>query len=334
MTHKEHTFYIQGMHCASCVIYLEETLVGNVGVDSVKVDFKQCAMTISGEFTDDQEMLAKKLTKIISGNGYTLSLERVSADNKYREFLIATPIAVIVIICFFLLEQIGFVNIISSESFSYTTAVMIGLIASVSTCLAVVGGLVLSLSANSAKNNSNSKEQIMFHVGRLAGFFVLGGVIGSLGRFFELGILGSAILGIIVAIVMLILGLNLLDIFQSLKHLQPKFPSIFARHSVRVRASSHVSAPLLIGIGTFFLPCGFTQSMQVYTLTTGSFISGGLIMLAFALGTLPMLALISFGAFEIGNRSWKGTFFKAVGIVIVALALFNVWNSLIALNII
>ncbi|MBP6911491.1 sulfite exporter TauE/SafE family protein [Patescibacteria group bacterium] len=48
-----------------------------------------------------------------------------------------------------------------------------------------------------------------------------------------------------------------------------------------------------MGIGTFFLPCGFTQSMQVYTLSTGSFLAGGLTMLSFALGTLPMLLLLS-----------------------------------------
>jgi sulfite exporter TauE/SafE len=51
-------------------------------------------------------------------------------------------------------------------------------------------------------------------------------------------------------------------------------------------------------------------------------------MLAFALGTFPVLALLSFGALEISNKPWKGVFFKAAGIVVVMLALFNVWNSL------
>lgn len=54
--------------------------------------------------------------------------------------------------------------------------------------------------------------------------------------------------------------------------------------------------PLIVGFATFFLPCGFTQSMQVAALSSGSFASGLAIMLAFALGTLPMLALLSFGS--------------------------------------
>ncbi len=329
----KHTFFVEGMHCASCVFYLEETLKGNAGVAEVKADLTMCAVTVSGDLDGDPAVLAEKLTTLVSGNGYRLALERAKERKNHREFLIAIPAALTAIIGFLLLQQLGLVNLITSGNVSYGTAVLIGLIASVSTCLAVVGGLVLSLSANAAKNQTHWRSQAMFHVGRLGGFFVLGGAIGSAGKLFELGLVGSAVLGIAVGIVMLILGLNLLDTFPALKRLQPKLPSVFARHTVRASGSSHVLAPFLVGIGTFFLPCGFTQSMQVYTLTTGSFVTGGLTMLAFALGTFPVLALLSFGALEISNKPWKGVFFKAAGIVVVALALFNVWNSLHVLNI-
>lgn len=333
MANAKHTFYVEGMHCASCVFYLEETLKGNAGVSAVKADLTMCAVTVSGDFTDDPVSLAEKLTGVIVGNGYRLALERAQEKKSHRDFMIAIPAAVIAIIGFLLLQQLGLVNLVTSGNVSYGTAMLIGLIASVSTCLAVVGGLVLSLSANAAKNRTHWRSQAMFHAGRLGGFFILGGVIGSAGKLFQLGLVGSAVLGIAVALVMLVLGLNLLDTFPALKRLQPKLPSVFARHTVRASGSSHVLAPLLVGIGTFFLPCGFTQSMQVYTLTTGSFLTGGLTMLAFSLGTFPVLALLSFGALEISNKPWKGVFFKAAGIVVITLALFNVWNSLHVLNI-
>ncbi|NBX50113.1 hypothetical protein EBT25_09270 [bacterium] len=66
----------------------------------------------------------------------------------------------------------------------------------------------------------------------------------------------------------------------------------------------------------------------MYTLTTGSFLSGGLTMFFFALGTLPVLAALSFGAFEIAHKPWKGVFFKTAGIVVIILAAFNFWNAL------
>ena len=91
----------------------------------------------------------------------------------------------------------------------------------------------------------------------------------------------------IIGIVMLILGLNLLDVFHSTKALQLSMPKFISRQALSVSKLNHRFTPLLVGIATFFLPCGFTQSMQVYTLSTGNFLTGGLTMLVFALGTLP-----------------------------------------------
>ena len=330
---KSQTFHVEGMTCASCVFFIEEALSGNAGVKTTKVDLKSCTAVVSGELGDDPEALAQELTGLIEGRGYRLSLEKAEAKKNHREFLIAVPAVLACITAFLLLQQFGLVNLVGSGSVGYGTAALVGLIASVSTCLAVVGGLVLSLSANAAKHGGTRKAQAMFHAGRLGGFFMLGGVIGVLGKVFQLGLVGTGILSLTVAGVMLILGLNLLDTIPGVSRLVPKMPKAFAKHTSKASASSHMLAPLLIGVGTFFLPCGFTQSMQVYTLTTGSFITGALTMFFFALGTLPMLAALSFGAVEISHKPWKGTFFKAAGIVVIALALFNAWNALIILGV-
>jgi len=103
-----------------------------------------------------------------------------------------------------------------------------------------------------------------------------------------------------------------------------------------MRGSKHdyYLAPALIGIGTFFLPCGFTQSMQLYALSTGNFAQGSLTMFFFALGTLPMLALLSFGSLNIAHKPWKGIFFKTAGIIVIALALLNFSNALATVGII
>lgn len=282
---------------------------------------------------EDRQLLADKLTALVASHGYRLHTEANAGSVKTREYLVAAPAASAFILTFILLQKLGLANLVSSGDVTYGTAFAVGLIASVSTCLAVVGGLVLSISANAAKDNGKWQSQAMFHLGRLGGFFVLGGVIGVLGKVFQLGFTGTAVLSILVAIVMLLLGLNLLDSFPIMQRLQPRMPKVFARHAARAGASSHRVAPLLAGIATFFLPCGFTQSMQVYTLTTGNYLTGGLTMLTFALGTLPVLALLSFGVLEIAHKPWKGTFFKATGLVVITLALFNLWNGLVSLGI-
>lgn len=333
MTERTYTFHVEGMHCAACEFMLEDKLAAVEGVTNVKANLKNNSVTVSGSLSEDPAHLAGTLTSLVFSNGYRVTTEAANSAKNHREFVVAIPAAGAFIVAFLLLQKLGLVNLVSSGEVTYGTAFVVGLIASVSTCLAVVGGLVLSISANAAKNNGHWQSQALFHGGRLGGFFILGGVIGVLGKVFQLGFMGTAILSIVVAIVMFILGLNLLDTFRTTKHLQLRMPKMFAKQATRAGVSSHGLAPLLAGIATFFLPCGFTQSMQIFTLTTGNYLTGGLTMLAFALGTLPMLALLSFGALEIAHKPWKGTFFKATGIVVIAFALFNLWNGLTTLGI-
>ncbi len=199
--------------------------------------------------------------------------------------------------------------------------------------MAVVGGLVLSMSANFAKEGDKVRPQVLFHVGRLAAFFILGGVIGAIGASFQLGITGTFILGIIVGVIMLMLGINLLDIFPWAKKLQPTLPAFFSKHVQGLKNVNHTLTPLLVGIVTFILPCGFTQSMQIYTLTTGSFWTGAMTMFVYALGTLPVLALLSFSTSNIHKKAQSGVFFKTAGLVVIFFGLFNVYNSLVAVGV-
>jgi sulfite exporter TauE/SafE len=155
-------------------------------------------------------------------------------------------------------------------------AFVVGIVASLSTCMAVVGELVLSMSATCAKEGDTVKSQLLFHAGRLMSFFLLGGVIGGVGSVFALNTTATFVLSVIIAVVMLILGINLLDVFHWSKRLQPAMPRFLARHAYGASKLNHTLTPLLVGIGTFFLPCGFTQSMQIYTLLTGSFLTGAL----------------------------------------------------------
>src|SRR3989344_4417651 len=64
-----------------------------------------------------------------------------------KNFRVALPVAGAFIVLFIILQKLGIVNLITSSNVGYGTAFVIGLIASVSTCMAVVGGLVLSMSA-------------------------------------------------------------------------------------------------------------------------------------------------------------------------------------------
>jgi len=326
---RTYTFHVSGMHCNACILMTESEIKDVSYVTNAKSSLTTHSVEVTGDFGDKTpEMIAEELTQVLRPHGYALTVEKTQKNAGWGDFAYALPVALVLIAGFALLQKAGLANLITSSSVSYGTAFIIGLIASVSSCLAIVGGLVLSLSASSAKEGGTWRTQSLFHVGRLAGFFLLGGTIGLIGSSFHLGLTANVVLGVIVAVVMFILGVNLLDVFHFTKRLQLTMPSWLSRHVVRGSKHDHYLAPVLVGIGTFFLPCGFTQSMQLYALTTGSFMQGAMTMFVFALGTFPVLALLSFGSLNIAHKPWKGIFFKTAGILVIALALFNLANAL------
>ena len=327
---------MHGMHCNSCVLTIESELGDLSYITHVSANLRSHSVDVVGDFGNRTlQQIAEEFTTLLRSHGYTVSVEKQKQTNKatWEDFKIAIPIALGFAVFFVVLQKIGIVHLVNTGNVTYGTAFVIGSIASLSTCMAVVGGLVLSMSATFAKEGNKIKPQLMFHAGRIVSFFVLGGVIGAIGSVFTLNTSTTFILSLIIGIVMLVLGINLLDTFQWAKKLQPSMPKFIAKHAHGVSKFNHTLTPLLVGIATFFLPCGFTQSMQLYTLTTGSFLAGGLTMLAFALGTLPVLALISFSSFSIQKSAKAGIFFKTAGLIVIMFALLNLSTSLVVIGV-
>lgn len=332
---QKYTFHVHGMHCNACVLMIESELDAMQGIAYVGASLGDHTVEVVGDFGDKAyEQIANELSAPLKAHGYTLSVEKQNKERKWSDFKIAVPVALTFAVLFVLLQKMGIVNLVGEGTVTYGTAFVVGVIASLSTCMAVVGGLLLSMSATFAKEGDRVKPQLMFHIGRIVSFFILGGVIGMLGSAFTLSTTATFILSVLIGVVMLILGINLLDVFHFTKKLQPAMPKFIARHAHGVSQFNHTLTPLLVGVATFFLPCGFTQSMQLYTLGTGSFLAGGLTMLAFALGTFPVLALISFSSFSIQNSSKSGIFFKSAGLIVIMFALLNLINSLVIIGII
>jgi sulfite exporter TauE/SafE/copper chaperone CopZ len=330
-----HTFHVSGMHCNACILLTESELEEVVYVTKAKSSLKDHSVEITGNFGEKEKtQIAEELSQVLSKHGYSLSVEKQSVAKNWSDFKIAIPVALSFVILFVMLQKMGIVNLVNAGNVTYGTAFVIGVIASLSTCMAVVGGLLLSLSATFAKEGNKIKPQLMFHGGRIISFFVLGGVIGTIGSAFTLNASATFVLSLFIGLVMLVLGINLLDVFSWAKKLQPRMPKFISKNAHNVSKLNYTLTPFLVGVGTFFLPCGFTQSMQLYTLTTGGFLNGGLTMLAFALGTLPVLSLISFSSFSIQKSSKSGIFFKTAGLVVILFALFNIINSLVVIGII
>ncbi len=330
---KTYILHVHNMHCASCVVATESELKTHPKVKIARSDLATRTVEIIGEFGDmTPDAIAEELTAVLSQ--HKLSTEKQKEETQWNDFVYAAPIAGTVLALFVLLQKLGIVNLVNTAHVTYGTAALIGVIASLSTCMAVVGGLALSISANFAKSGDNVRPQLFFHIGRLVSFFLLGGVVGALGAVFELSGNATIILSLAVGLILLILGINLLDVFPWMRRVQPTLPHFVGSRVHGLKNVNHVLTPFVVGAATFFLPCGFTQSMQVYTLSTGSFWVGASTMFAFALGSLPVLAALSFGSLSIENKKAKNIFFKTAGLVVVAFAILNITSALVVARII
>lgn len=324
------SFFISGMTCKACVGLVESEVLDFPGVVTAKASLSNNTLHVTGDIAKKSRLqIMQDLMPALTKHGYGLSETPQKRTIAWKQFLIAIPLALFLLTALWGLQKLGIVNLVSLKDATYFTSFTIGIIASLSTCMAVVGGLTLSISANFAKEGDVYKPQMLFHAARLAAFFLLGGVIGALGSQFEFSDGGTFALSLIVGIVMLLLGINLLDIFPKANVLVPSLPKSMMRWIEPLKSVNHNLTPALLGILTFFLPCGFTQSMQIYALSSGGFIPGALTMGFFALGTLPVLGLMSFASLGLKSPWSTGVFFKTSGLVVTAFAIANIYAALL-----
>lgn len=333
MSHKL-VIAISGLHCRACELLNEKSLAELPGVTAVNVSHQTGQAEIE---YDGPEPGKKEIGKILQENGYGLVGYGLTNDEPTINCAINHGksgrtnwqlIIPLLVLAYWLVGRLGFGDasgLIQGE-FSLPLAILIGLVAGVSTCLALVGGLVFGLAANYAKSHPEASRRqkfqphLYFNLGRLLGFFILGGLLGLAGSAFKLSPLFNGFLTVFIGVVVLVLGLKLLDVSPALSKFDFALPKSWGK---KIQADS----PLLLGALTFFLPCGFTQAMQIYALGSGSFLSGGLIMAFFALGTAPGLLSLG-GLSSLLSQKKSQTFFKIAGVIVVLFALFNINNGL------
>jgi sulfite exporter TauE/SafE len=163
-------------------------------------------------------------------------------------------------------------------------------------------------------------------LGRVVGFAFLGGVMGLVGSAFRLSHIFLSLLTIFVGLTMMILGIKLTELFPRINKMSITLPSGIGKMFGVHKKESDAAAPFLLGVLTFFLPCGFTQAMQLFALSTGNMMSGALIMGFFALGTVPGLLGIG-GLVSFMKGQGARLFFKIAGITVILLGIFNIQNG-------
>lgn len=339
--------YIDKMHCASCEKLLDNEFRKLSGFRNAKFDRNND----SAQIEYDQKVLSfEKIQKAARELGYGVSesspdksLEVKGPSDRKRDktslfqWINSIVIVVFILLLYRIFQNLGFLDKIDLQGngVGFGVAFVVGIVASLSSCLAVVGAVVIAF-GEKYKNDGGSfydsavKPNLLFHIGRIGTFFLLGGILGAIGG--EISISGNfiSIFTIVISAVMLWLGLNILGFVPNIGRIGIRMPLFLTSKWSNLEKSEHKLAPFLLGGLTFFLPCGFTQSMQILALASGSFLSGALMLSIFALGTLPVLILLGITTSWTENKKMV-VFKKVAGMLIIIFAVFT-FNSAMALR--
>ncbi|EKD25569.1 MAG: heavy metal transport/detoxification protein [uncultured bacterium (gcode 4)] len=318
------TIYIKGMHCISCEMLIKQS---SETIDGVKVEYiSASAGMMDIEMTNEKALI--QIEKAISEAGYTI-LDGKPEQNKKdinRQHLFTS--AVIVGIFAFIFYKLDVVQYLPSvgDNLSLWVALLMGIIASVSTCLAIVGSIVIWFSEygdTQTGTKNHLKTQLSFHAWRIGWFFLLWWVLGLIGKAVAISLTTTTILTIFVGVVVLWMGLHLLKLLPNISSTGLHLPKSWSEKTLTTK--NPIFAPL-IGALTFFLPCGFTLSMQLIAIKTGNFWLWGMAMALFALWTAPVLLAVGLGSSYIKDKKFK-LLHTIIGTLIVFFGIFMIMNG-------
>lgn len=339
---QEQTYFVKGMHCASCEILIEKKLLD---IENVKaVDASTAKGRVVFEYEGNKPEIAE-LNNIFKTDNYIFSdaptTPKGEVSTATNPTLVAVVIAGVIITLFLLLDRMGITSILSINSKSSVFAFFgLGILAGLSSCAALVGGIVLSMSKQwqelySHKDTTTKKLQphILFNVGRVLSYAILGGVLGLIGSRLQISFQFTAFLVVAISLLMIALGLQMLDV-KVFRKFQLSLPKFITRNIANENNFKGKYMPFIMGALTFFLPCGFTITAQGLALISGNAVSGALIMGFFALGTAPMLLLIGLSSAKFfSNHTTTERFTKVAGFLVLFFALYNIYNQLSVLGI-
>ncbi len=320
---KKIVFRVEGTTCASCEGLLEVDVSNRSGL--VKLTIK-----------DDKTLSVSDLEYAAGDSKYRFFVDDGRGSSIFRRinWLRGVTVFALAFSLYLVFFKSGILPTGASldSSAGLAAVFFVGLVAAFSSCSAVVGGLVVAVAASAPSSQSmmeRFKPHLIFNLGRVIGFAVLGGAVGGLGNMIGLSTGLNGLFLLLVAAIMIGVGFGLSGVFAG--------GSIFGfskyiSRFMEERAGKGQSLTVMgLGALTFFLPCGFTQSMQLLAASSGSVWGGAVIMFVFSLGTAPALLGLGLAAGSAAGRIRK-YLSMGIGIFVVAVGFSNFAGAATLLN--
>lgn len=213
------------------------------------------------------------------------------------------------------------------QELTFVAALLVGLFGSVH-CVGMCGGIASALTLGLPPQARGSVLRIVpytlaYNTGRLTSYTIAGAIAGLTGenaaKLFSLHT--AQTIGLLISTLFLIaLGLYLGGWWQVLSLLEKHGTRLWRRIEPYGRRFLPVSSPpQALGLGLIWgwLPCGLVYAALAWSLTAGSAKQGALLMLAFGLGTLPMLLALGTAGRWLSELTRRLAVRRAVGALVI-----------------
>lgn len=179
------------------------------------------------------------------------------------------------------------------------SAFLIGLLSLIH-CFGMCGGIIGALSMSLAPEIRASRSRLalfslLYSLGRILSYVVAGMIGGLLGKLLVDALQPDTLasgLRIVSALVMILIGLYVGGWFARLAIIEKMGAPVWRYLQPIGQRMLPVRSPwqaLVFGLVWGWLPCGLVYSVVVMATLSGSALEGGIMMLAFGLGTLPAI---------------------------------------------
>ncbi len=330
---------IGGMTCVNCQNKIEKKLNHTEGIISASVSYNNAMADI---VYDSSKITIKEIIDSIECFGYKVILKKKAGGPDITKIICTL---VIIVSLYVMLQSMGILNLLvpsqlADTKMGYGMLLVIGLITSVH-CIAMCGGINLSQcipQMAQVEPDDTSKmaafcPALAYNMGRVLSYTAVGfmfGLVGFLiggGTEVGLSICLQGILKIIAGLFMVIMGINMLDLFPWLRKFTIRMPKFLIRKVGKQKAKAN--RPFIIGILNGFMPCVPLQSMWIVALASGNPFAGALSMFLFSLGTVPLMLGLGSVVSALGKKfTDKVMTVGAVLVVVLGLAMLSQGGSL------
>ncbi|WP_298753475.1 sulfite exporter TauE/SafE family protein [uncultured Arcobacter sp.] len=224
------------------------------------------------------------------------------------------------------------------ENISIITIITIAFLGSFGHCIGMCGGIVVAYSSTKIDNSWSKVKQSLSHIlyalGRVSTYVILGAIFGYAGSVVTFDNTTSGILLLFTGFLMVLVGLSLsgkLKFLTSIEHSVSK-SKIYQQTFRKLLGSNSFISFYLLGMLNGLLPCGFVYVFAITAASTGSILWGAFVMLIFGLSTIPAMFSLGFFVGIFKQIALRNLFITIASILVIIFGIYVMHNGYEYLN--